>query len=133
MKLRGALGDALRGAAPDFVQRISVRALHVFIPAKGAEFAMCAADVRRIDVPVDVEIADIAVELFADVIRQPADGQQIVRGVERQAVFGGQAFASKNFLRDGVEASVGNMQLSVHSKPFSKAREKNRRAPENQE
>ena len=36
------------------------------------------ADVGRINVPVDIEIADLAVALLADVIREPANRQQIV-------------------------------------------------------
>jgi hypothetical protein len=38
---------------------------------------MRAADVRRIDVAIDVVIADVAVALLADVISEPADGQKI--------------------------------------------------------
>ena len=46
------------------------------------------ADVGGIDVAVDVEIADVAVALFADVIGEPADGEQVVRLEEREAVVG---------------------------------------------
>ena len=41
------------------------------------------ADVRGIDVPVDVEVADVAVALLAHVVGQPAQGQQVRRAIER--------------------------------------------------
>ena len=44
------------------------------------------ADVGGIDVAVDVVIGDVAVALFADVIGQPADSEQIGRAVERHAI-----------------------------------------------
>jgi hypothetical protein len=35
------------------------------------------ADVGRIDVTVDVEIGDVAVLFFADVVGEPADREQV--------------------------------------------------------
>ena len=97
------------------------------------------ANVRGIDVPIDVEIADVAVALLAHVIREPADRQQIVRLEEREAVFGVQAFARQNLLRDRLEPRVGDLQsmsLSAHLRltipsPRFQGRITNAAAPQN--
>ena len=64
------------------------------------------ADVSRIDVAIDIEVADVAVALLANVIGEPADGEQIVRLEEREAVFSCEARAGKDFGRDGPEPRV---------------------------
>src|SRR4029077_1767783 len=74
--------------------------------AEGAEFAMGHADVGGINVPVDVEVADVAVALFADVVREPAQGEQIGRAVKGDAVFEAEPFAGENFGGDGFEARI---------------------------
>ena len=56
------------------------------------------ANVRGINVAVDVEVADISVLLLADVIPKPAERKQIVRLVERDAVFRVEALAGENLL-----------------------------------
>ena len=43
-------------------------------------------DVRWIDVTVYVEVGDAAVFFFADVIGEPADGEQVRRTVKFDAV-----------------------------------------------
>ena len=106
VKFRGAFGDALRGALPDFVQREGVSAGSVGRASKGAQLAMRHANIGGIDVAIDVEVGDVAVALFADVICEPANAEQIVRFVEREAVIGGEAFASEHLFRDGIEARV---------------------------
>ena len=112
--------DALPGALPDFFERIGVRAAGIFVAPKRAQLAMRAADVGGIDVPVDVEVADVAVALFAHIIRQPANGQQIARGIEREAVLGGKPLAGEHFFSDGLEAVVRDVQLCVHLKSGEK-------------
>ena len=59
--------------------------------------------------PVDVEVADVPVALLAHVVREPADGQQVVRLEKREAVFGRQALARQHFLRDRFEPRVGDL------------------------
>ncbi len=53
------------------------------------------ADVRRIDVAIHVEEAGVAVALLAHIVRQPADGEQVGRAVQGDAVVGSQAFAGR--------------------------------------
>src|SRR6185437_7655588 len=106
----GAFGDALRGALKDFLEGKCVSARGIGRAAKRAEFAMRDADVCGIDVAVDVEKADVAMTLLADMIGEPAQGQEIVRFEEREAVFGGEALASEHFGRNGLEAKVGDLE-----------------------
>src|SRR5690348_13133074 len=108
VKFRGALGDALSGALPDFFLRVGVSAGGILVTAKGAEAAMGTTDVRRIDVAIDVVVAGVAVALFADVIGEPADGEKIVRLIKRKTVFGGEALGGEDFLRDGLKTLVVN-------------------------
>jgi hypothetical protein len=114
VKLRGALGNTLRRPLINFIERICVRAWRIRRAAKRAQLAVRHADVRRIDVPVDVEVADVAVLFFADVVRQPAHRQQVVRLIEREAVFGGQAFAGQYSLRNGFEPRVRGLEGCRH-------------------
>ena len=82
------------------------------IAAKGAKLAVRDADVGGIDVAIDVVIGDVAVALFADVVGQPADGKQIGRLVERDAVVKGEALAREDFVGDGFQVRVGDGQFS---------------------
>jgi len=56
-------------------------------------------NVGRIDVPVDVEISHVCRASFrATVIRQPANGQQIRRAVQQDAIIDRKPLAGKNFI-----------------------------------
>ena len=89
VNLRGAFAHALCGALVHFFQRIGVCAGGIRIAAKGAELAMSHANVGGIDVAIHVVIGDVAVALFADVIGQPADRQQVWSFVQSDAVVEG--------------------------------------------
>ena len=106
VEFRGAFGNSLGGALPNFVERKSVSAGGVGLPSKGAQFAMCHADIGGIDVAIDIEIGDVSVALFADIICEPANAEQVVRLIEGETVVRGETFASENFLRDRIEARI---------------------------
>ena len=55
------------------------------------------ADIRRIDVTIDVEVADVTVALLAHVVRQPTHGQKIARTIEHDAVGGRSRSPAKTF------------------------------------
>ena len=78
VKFRGAFGDAVTGALVNFFESEGVGAGRIGRAAKGAELAVRDADVGGIDVAIDVEIGDVAVLFFADVVREPAYRQKIV-------------------------------------------------------
>jgi hypothetical protein len=70
------------------------------------------ADVGRIDVTVDVEIGDVAMFLFADVVGEPADGEQVRRTIEFNAIFKREALIRENSIRDGSQLRVGENQVA---------------------
>ncbi len=111
VKFGGSFAHALFGALPDFFEGEGVGAGRVGIAAEGAEFAMGHANVGGIDVAIDVEVADVAVALLANVVREPAEGEQVGRAVERQAVGGVQALAGQDLRGDGLEPRVVNHQI----------------------
>src|SRR5580692_1364495 len=112
VKFRGSFPNALFRALVDFFERERVRSWRVGIATEGAEFAVRHADVRRIDVPIDVEIGDVAVALLADVVRQPAHRKKIRRTIEGDAVVHIQAFAREDFCRDGLQPLVCDGQFA---------------------
>jgi hypothetical protein len=80
VKFGGAFAHALLGALPDFFEGEGVGARGVGIAAEGAEFAMGHANVGGIDVAIDVEVADVAVALLANVLAsQPSASRSGVR------------------------------------------------------
>src|SRR5215470_17574759 len=93
MKFRRALTDAFVGALIDFLECVSVRAGRVRIATEGTELAVCNADIRRVNVAVDVVIRDIAVFFFADVVGEPPYSEQIRRAVKLDAIVKWEAFA----------------------------------------
>ena len=107
----GAFAHALFGALVDFFEREGVSAGRVGIAAEGAQLAVRDADVGGIDVAIDVEEADVAVALLAHVIGEPADGQQVGRAVERDAVFGGQALAGQHLFGDRLQPRVVDLKF----------------------
>ena len=44
---------------------------------------------------IDVEVGDVAVHALADVVGQPADGENVAGAVERERVVGGEALAGQ--------------------------------------
>src|SRR6185437_3496260 len=108
MKFRRAFCDALPRALPNFFERVAVRSIGIFVAPECAQAAVSAADVRRIDVPVDVVVAEVAVALLANMIREPSNGQQIARFIERQAILSRKPLASEHFLRDSRQFWIAN-------------------------
>ena len=106
MEFRRAFAHALFRALVDFLERERVRAGRIGVAAKSAQLAVRDADIRGIDVAIHVEEAGVAVQLFAHVIGEPAGGQQVRGTIQSDAVFGGQALAGENFVRDGLQLRV---------------------------
>ena len=114
MKFRGARANALFGALPDFIQRVGVCAGRIGIAAESAEPAMRHANIRGIDVAIDVVIANVAMLFFANKIRQPANGEEIGRAIESDAIGHVETRAGENFFGDWPEMRIGNVRNAWH-------------------
>src|SRR5712691_1107282 len=86
------------------VMRVSVRLARGAV--EPAKLAVNVADVRRIEMPVDVEISRAAMLLPADGVGEFAQGVEIVRREKRYAVFKRQARAAFYFGADFVQFLV---------------------------
>src|SRR5580692_6124893 len=112
VKFRCTFSNALFRAFINLFEGERVSAGSVRITTEGAKFAMRYADVRRIDVAIDVVIGDIAVALLTHVVRQPSDRKKIGGTIQRDAVLHAQAFAGEDFFRDGLQPLVRDRQFA---------------------
>src|SRR5690348_16347072 len=72
VKFGSAFRDTLSGALVNLLQREIVCAGRIRRASEGAQPTMRDADVRGIDMAIHVVIADVAVLLLANIIREPA-------------------------------------------------------------
>src|SRR3984893_10911352 len=114
VEFRCAFRHALPGAREDFLEREGISARRIRRASKRAQLAMRHADIRGIDVPVDVEVADVSVAFLAHVVGQPANRQQVVRPVECQTVFGRQASTGENVLGNWLEPRIADTKFGGH-------------------
>ena len=112
VKLGRTFPYTLFGTLIDFFESVSVCARGIRVAPKRAKFAMRDADIRGIDVAVDVEIGDVAVLFFADVVGEPADREQVRRTIQFDAILKRQPFARENLVRDGFQSAVCKNQFA---------------------
>ena len=74
--------------------------------AEGAETAVGYANVSGVNMPVDVEVGDVAMHPLAHVVGQPAYGQNVAGIVERHAIVEAQPLAGEDLLRNRLDARV---------------------------
>ena len=77
VELSDRFGIARGCCVPHFFQRHCVSAGRIFLATKSAQTARRHADIGVVNVPVDVEVGNVAVHPFAHVIRQPTDCQNV--------------------------------------------------------
>src|SRR6185369_15016733 len=106
VKFGDALGVAAAGALPDFLQRKGVGGGVLGFLAKSAEFAAGHAHVGGINVTVDVEESLVSVKSLTDLVRHPADAEEVGGAVKRQAVFRIQTLAALDFVADRQQAGI---------------------------
>ena len=74
---------------------VSIRAFQ--IGSERTEATTVNANVGRVEVLVDVVVGPVAVLLLSDEVGHLAEGKQIVRGFESEAVIGRKSFIVKDF------------------------------------
>ena len=97
--LGGAALARLACLGADVLQAVLVRAVLVLLAVERAELAAERADVRVVEVPVDVEEHLVAVQAPAHHVRQAHHAVDVRRGEEQGAVRGGEALARLDLAR----------------------------------
>ena len=82
----------------------------ILFSPESAQAASSDAYIRRIDMAIHVEIGFIAVHALADMVRQPADRQNIAGSIQSQSVVSIEAFASQNLLMDWHKAGIVGLE-----------------------
>ncbi len=107
VELRDAVVPARRGLRHGLLDRHRVTAVHARLPRPCAQRAVYPAEVRGIQVTVDVVVGRVAVLRLADVVRERADAQNVQRPEERDPVLEREAPAFGDLLGDGAEGRPG--------------------------
>jgi len=102
-----------------FIERHGIGAGSVFLATKRTETAGRDADVRRIDVTIDVEVRLVAVHAFADLVGHPAHGEDVAGAIEREGVGETEALAGNHLGVNRLQARIVSLKWMARSKhPF---------------
>src|SRR5690242_28465 len=108
VKLAGGVVAGGFGLGEHFVERAGVRAVLPGHPRERTEHARVAQDahVGGVDVLVGGEGDAVAVLATVRLVRQAADGEEVVRAEQRERVVARQAFVARDLVRDRVERGI---------------------------
>ena len=104
------LGDRFAVPASRFLdalvdrELVAPRLVHFLGPR--AQGAVDPAQVRRVEIAVDVVEGGVAVAPFADVVREASQPEKVAALEEPHAVFEGKALPRKDFLSDRTEVGT---------------------------
>ena len=104
------LGVSRSGGLEGLFERHGVSAGRIFLAAKGAQAAGGYANIRGIDVAIDVEVGVVAMQALAHLIGQPSHRQDVPGLVEHRPIVGAQALARKDFVADRQQARVVSLE-----------------------
>src|SRR5437660_2325120 len=110
VKLRDRFAVTGGGRRESFFKRHSVSARSVFLAPKSAQAPSSHANIRRIDVAVDVEVCLVAMHPLTDPVGQPTDGQDVTGPVEGKRIGLLQAFTREDFIFDRDEARIVSLE-----------------------
>src|ERR1051326_6408571 len=110
MKLCDCLAVSRRRRFKSFFQRHSVCAWSVLLSPDSTQTACSNANVRGINVPIDVEIRLIAMHALANVVRKPPYGQNVSRLVKRQSVTGAQPFRGEYLVFNWIKPFIFSLK-----------------------
>src|ERR1700733_618054 len=111
VKFRDRLGISGSCCFERFFERHGVGARRIFLAPEGAESACSYADVRGIDVAIDIEIRLIAVHSLANGVRHPSEGKDVPGAIKVERIGSIQALASANFLVDRRQAPIVRLEV----------------------
>ena len=110
VELGDGLGITGGGRLKRFFQRHGVSARRVLLTPERAQAARSHANIRRVQMAVNVEICLVAMHAFADVVGHPAHSQNVAGPIESQGVIRVQAHAGYNLVVDRYEAGVVSLE-----------------------
>ena len=90
-----------------FLDGHRVAAVHAGLPRPGAERAVHPAEVRGVQVAIDVVVAGVPVPSLAHEVRERADTEDVGRPEQRDAVVEREAAALRDLLGDRKEGRPG--------------------------
>src|SRR5258708_24822748 len=93
-----------------FFQRHGVGTGSVFLASKSAETARRHADIRRVDVAIDVEVRHIAIHALAHLVGQPSHGENVRGAIQRGCIVQTQPFAGKDLFGYRLKTSVVSLK-----------------------
>ena len=106
VEFRDRLGVSRGRGFECFVERHRVSAGRVFLSSKGAEAAGGHANIRGIDMAVDVEVRLVAVHALTHQVGHPAHGENVAGAVQGQCVIDIEALPCQHFVVDRAEPCV---------------------------
>ena len=111
VKLRDRLAPSLAGVPPHLFERhgVGLRVVHAL--PEGAQAAARHADVRGVDMAVDVEIRHVAVLALAHQVGHVAHPQDVAGTVQRHAVLERQPLACLDLRADGNQTGIADDNL----------------------
>src|SRR5471030_836225 len=115
VKLRDRLAPAFPRLLPHLFER---HGIGLGIPHPLAERAQPAtghAHVRRVDVPVHVEVSGVPVQPLANQVGQVSQRQNVAAAVERQAIVEREPLARLDLAANGNQARIVNYDLHIHT------------------
>src|SRR5882762_4906161 len=98
VKLRDRFAVTGGGRREGFFKRHRVGARSVFLAAKSAQATSSHANIRRIDMAVDVEVCLVAMHPLANPVGQPTHGKDVASPVERKRISLVQALTREDFV-----------------------------------
>src|ERR1019366_6259710 len=110
VKLSNRLGVAGSGRREGFFKRHGVSARSILLAPKSTQPASRHANIRRIDMPIDVEVSLVPMHPLTDPVGQPPHGQNVARPIKRKRIALVQASARKDFIFDRKQARVVGLE-----------------------
>ena len=115
VELGDGLAPAFAGALPHLFERHGVGLGIAHALAESAQAATGHAHIGGVDVAVDVEVGDVAVQALPHQVGQVAERQDIGGAVERQAVVERKPLAGFHLSANGIKTAIVNYHLHVQA------------------
>src|SRR5690348_11597078 len=106
VKFSNRFGISRSCSLEGLLQRHRIGTRRIFLASESAQAARCYADIRRIDMAVDVEIRLVAMHPLTHEIGHPAHGEDIARPVKRKRISGIKTHARENFFMDRLQPRI---------------------------